>query len=229
MKLLLWLLAFCCYLLKAEEGFYLPKRCFDNQTRTLLAVGLEGSGLQALREMFQYCIAKNLCKTHSKLNKLLLRAYEKGYHGLFSAEDAHRSFENIESVKLLMQQNQQRSPDPVLILLCTGKHVNCGSFPITHGEHRPSDHPDLLSLSIAAEATRTDLRVLVLLRDGQELLTHADTHRRKFDGSTFGYATHPKVLVDNAAALLAQLKMLDRSFYHCINYRWSIQYIVYSI
>jgi hypothetical protein len=169
-----------------EDGFYLKKHAFDNRTRILIFVGLEGSGLRVLRSMFHKCIATNpyMCKAHSRLSKMLLRpdsTNKHTVHGLFSAEDADRSYEYVESIKKTMHQLSTptnpsgrggpvstRAGDGGLFILCTGFRTAtkgdsytplCGAFPCSRGEHRPSDHPDLFTLSIVAETAGADLRV----------------------------------------------------------------------
>jgi len=64
-------------------------------------------------------------------------------------------------------------------------------------------------LARAAEAAGLDFRVLVVLRRAEELLVQ--TARKGYGGRR-----EPMVLLDNASALLAQLALLDRRFFKCV-------------
>ena len=67
-------------------------------------------------------------------------------------------------------------------------------------------------MAVLAEQAGIDFRVLVLQRNGLEIL-------KSVDRRDFGQAEEePKILVDNAAALYAQLALLDRKFFHCLHY-----------
>jgi hypothetical protein len=86
------------------------------------------------------------------------------------------------------------------------------SYPNYNGLHKALDHPDISTLAAAAEWAGLDLRVILLQRDAKDILT--STARRNIGGRE-----EPKILLDNAAALFAQMSLIDPNFYHCINYK----------
>jgi hypothetical protein len=82
------------------------------------------------------------------------------------------------------------------------------SYPNFNKGLKPINYPDVFVMAMTAERYGIDFRVLVLQRTGADVMR--STARRGF--------SNPKVLIDNAAALLGQLKLLDPKFYHCIEY-----------
>jgi hypothetical protein len=88
------------------------------------------------------------------------------------------------------------------------------SYPNFMAENKALDHPDIVPIVQIAEKVGLDFRVLVLQRSAAEIL--ASTKSRDFAQNNHLEA---KILVDNAAALYSQLKLIDRKFFYCVQYR----------
>ena len=88
------------------------------------------------------------------------------------------------------------------------------SYPDSMSLNRALNHPDVFTMSMLAEISNLDLRILVIQRDAKDILRSTS----KKMTSRFGGNVEPETLIANAEALYTQLKMLDRSFYHCVHY-----------
>ena len=87
------------------------------------------------------------------------------------------------------------------------------SYPNFGGKDKAIHHPDLVVLARLCEEAGVDLRVLVLQRDAAAILRSTTIHR------DFGTEAHQAaILTDNAAALVMQLKLLDRKFFRCAEF-----------
>lgn len=89
------------------------------------------------------------------------------------------------------------------------------SYPDTNSINRVLNHPDMFTLSMLSERSRLDFRVLVVLREAKDILRSAS----KKSTLRFGADNEPETLIANAEALYTQLKLIDKSFYHCVYYK----------
>ena len=80
-------------------------------------------------------------------------------------------------------------------------------------------HPDLRALARVAEEAGIDLRVLVLSRDAFDIALSTKVHRSlDRTDSKADSVYQAQVLSQNAAALAAQLKLIDPAFTMCLPY-----------
>lgn len=199
----------------ATNSGTIAKNFGDGKSRLLFVAGLEGTGHHAWQDMFQECIDANHCEVHVNLTHSLMQfdPVKLTVHGLFGAEDTHMNAAQIDTVFHIMKSLAVGTGDRLyLVGLCFVKRSAMLSYPNYNGINKALDHPDISTLAALAELAGLDFRVLVLQRSAQEIL--ASTRRRDIGG-----VDEPKVLVDNAAALYTQMKLIDRAFYHCVHYR----------
>ena len=134
-------------------------------------------------------------------------------HGLFGAGDVkhnalqlQQAYEQMKTIAAYGENNLY------LVGLCFVKRSAMLSYPNYNGINKALDHPDISVLAALAELAGVDFRVLVLQREASEVL--ASTARRGIGG-----LEEPKILLDNAAALHAQLQLLDHRFFQCLHYQ----------
>lgn len=198
----------------AGNGF-ITKNFGYGKSRLLFVAGLEGAGHHAWQDMFQECVTAKHCEVHVNLTQSLMQfdPVKLTVHGLFGAEDAQINAAQLSNVFHMMKTIATMPGDRLyLVGLCFVKRSAMMSYPNYNGVNKALDHPDISTLAALAELAALDFRVLILQRSAQEIL--ASTRRRDIGGND-----EPKVLLDNAAALYAQMKLVDRSFYHCVQYR----------
>ena len=94
------------------------------------------------------------------------------------------------------------------------------SYPNYGGEDKSLHHPDVLSLARAAERAGADVRVVLLMRDalGTVVSDTVHMHYGGKGGASGGSEREERILIDNAAALLAQTMLVDRRFVACADY-----------
>lgn len=193
----------------------IPKTMRQGRSRLVFVAGLEGTGHHAWTDMFKECINSNKCEVEANLTSTLMRFDHVKHivHGLFGAVDSRKNADQLHKVMESMQALAARPGDHLyLIGLCFVHLSAMMSYPNYNGMNKPLDHPDISVLAAIAEWAGLDFRVIVLQRDAEEILN--STARRSIGGNE-----EPKVLVDNAAALYAQMQLIDRKFYHCVQYR----------
>jgi len=221
---------------KIRDERFVTKKAVSDKYRLLFVAGLEGTGHHALNAMFAVCVEtpspENPCVSENELSAALMNV--QGNKGLFFAEDALNSANHISLIEAKManlsmgiqypppvpphKTNEStyfiRNDDKRLFLLGMGFAQNVGmlSYPNLGGVNKAINHPDLFLLAYLAEKNGLDFRVLVLQRDAKEIL--ASTLKRGFGG-----AQEPRILLDNAASLFAQLRLLDHKFYRCLPYK----------
>jgi len=138
--------------------------------------------------------------------------------GLFFSEDAQRAGVILAAVEASMRNISTHQENIIaannrLYLLGLGFSDGVGmlSYPNFGGPNKALNHPDVFLLAAMAERVGIDFRVLVLQRNANEILK--STIKRGFGGPE-----ESRILLDNAAALYAQLRLLDRNFFHCLDY-----------
>eukprot|EP01036_Dinobryon_divergens_P028574 gene28574-37538_t len=168
--------------------------------------------------MFQVCSRKQppLCELEKSVSTKAMTYYvgQKLTRGLFGAGDTFISLQNAIAMKASLEAAVNRSGDH-LYYVGLGGHKGSGmfSYPNYNGRFKSLDHPDIYQLGLLAEQAGMDYRVLVLQRNGLDILKSVD--RRNFGTKV---DEEPKILIDNAAALHAQLFLLDPRFYYCLQY-----------
>jgi hypothetical protein len=191
------------------------KKVHSDQTRLLFIAGLEGTGHHAWNAMFEVCTSSGKCEVDVNLTQHLMHydPSRQTVHGLFGAADGSTHSAQLEAVHQHLHALAQRGGQHLhFVGLCFVKHSAMLSYPNYNGVHKPLDHPDISVLAALAESAGVDFRVLVLQRSAKEIL--ASTEHRGIGG-----AMEPSILISNAAVLHTQLSLLDRRFYHCVQYR----------
>lgn len=187
------------------KDHYLKKTVFSDRTRLLVVAGLEGTGHHAISAMFQVCSRKQppLCEIEKSVSIKAMTYYvgQKLTRGLFGAGDTIISLQNAIAMKASLEAAVNRSGDH-LYFVGLGGHKGSGmfSYPNYNGRFKSLDHPDIYQLGLLAEQAGMDYRVLVLQRNGLDILKSVD--RRNFGTKV---DEEPKILIDNAAALHAQV------------------------
>eukprot|EP00613_Pedinella_sp_CCMP2098_P027777 CAMPEP_0171703646 /NCGR_PEP_ID=MMETSP0991-20121206/12240_1 /TAXON_ID=483369 /ORGANISM="non described non described, Strain CCMP2098" /LENGTH=407 /DNA_ID=CAMNT_0012293069 /DNA_START=423 /DNA_END=1646 /DNA_ORIENTATION=+ len=90
------------------------------------------------------------------------------------------------------------------------------SFPNWWEPEKSLKHPNLRLLASAAEAGGADLRVVVLLRNSRDVLKSTAVKRVESGGFSLPMGREAAILADNTAVLMAQLSLLDPSFFVCV-------------
>lgn len=198
-----------------------PKNVYSNNSRLLLVAGLEGTGHHAISDMMSVCMKASPSKSCSEdvdlsvmmMHSLAPEKHQIGQFGLFFGEDANRAGQHIQTIESRMKELAKASMSH-LYFLGLGKTAKTGmfSYPAFAGPFKAINHPDAFALAVMAEKSNLDFRILVLQRNHLEIL--ASTHKRHFGGNV-----EARLLIHNAEALLAQLRLLDKRFYRCVDYK----------
>eukprot|EP01036_Dinobryon_divergens_P028578 gene28578-37542_t len=202
----------------SNGNFHLKKTVYNN-TRVLIVAGLEGTGHHAISAMLGICRRKRpqFCEADKELSdKLMLWERSRlAVHGLFGSSDTSESLKISADVRSYLQNLGNNRSGNHLIYVGNDVSSENGmfSYPSFTGRFKSLDHPDIYQLAILAEQANIDLRILVLQRNAVSILKSVE--RRHF-GTKEG--EEPKILIDNAAALHAQLALLDRRFFFCLDY-----------
>mmetsp|Transcript_31027 Transcript_31027/g.44573 ORF Transcript_31027/g.44573 Transcript_31027/m.44573 type:complete len:311 (+) Transcript_31027:2-934(+) len=167
--------------------------------------------------MFNICARKKpaLCEVEKGISTKTMQfnPSQKLVHGLFGAVDTAKSLRMAVAVKNNMVAIANRTGDHLYFIGLGGKKgTGMYSYPNYNGRFKSLDHPDIYQLGLLAEQAGVDYRVLVLQRNGMDVLKSVD--RRDFGKGD----EEPKILIDNAAVLHAQLALLDSRFYYCLQY-----------
>jgi len=200
-----------------SKEYHLKKTIFSDSIRLLVVAGLEGTGHHAISAMFNICARKKpaLCEVEKGISTKTMQfnPSQKLVHGLFGAVDTAKSLRMAVAVKNNLVAVANRTGDHLYFLGLGGrKGSGMYSYPNYNGKFKSLDHPDIYQLGLLAEQAGVDYRVLVLQRNGMDVLKSVD--RRDFGKGD----EEPKILVDNAAVLHAQLALLDSRFYYCLQY-----------
>lgn len=190
------------------------KQTTNEKSRLIFVAGLEGTGHHAWSDMFKECINLKKCEVEYNLTQTLMHFDHVKHivHGLFGAIDAPFNALQIHKAMEIVQALAQRPGNHVYLMGLCFVHLSAMmSYPNYNGVNKAVDHPDISILATIAEWAGLDFRVIVLQRDAEDILK--STARRGIGGRE-----EPKILLSNAAVLLSQLLLLDRKFYHCIQY-----------
>lgn len=191
------------------------KRNTNGKSRLIFVAGLEGTGHHAWSDMFKECVTLKKCEVEYNLTQALMHFDHTKHilHGLFGAVDAPFNALQIHKVMEIMQALSQRPGDNMYLVGLTFVRLSAMmSYPNYNGLNKALDHPDISTLAMIAEWAGIDFRVIVLLREAGDILK--STARRGIGGRE-----EPKILLSNAAALHSQMLLLDRKFYHCVQYK----------
>lgn len=227
----------------------LPKTAFSPRNRLLFVMGLEGSGHHAVSAMMKICneshigdsvwgkhrhnqhnqhnnqhgnskdnddVNKRLCEPATTLSRLLMHFDFRSdvVKGLYGAADVNKTAEYVKLVEVAMQRLAHAEGEHLFFVgLGFTRGSGMFSYPNYNAQHKALDHPDALSLALMAESVGLDLRILVLQRSGYEIIS--STVNRNFGNG----ASEGKILIDNAAAMLAQIQLLSHDFFKCVKYR----------
>jgi hypothetical protein len=186
--------------------------------RLLFFAGLEGTGHHGFHAMFDKCIlfpGDHACIYEKKLSELLFKSAHRT--GLFFGEDTKRTGANVMRVfdELKKRKEEYAKHTHFFGLSMDSTQSGMMSYPNFNGGTKPVNYPDIVMLAALMESLRIDFRIGVLIRDAQDLMI--SVMKRGFQGTT-GRLTEARIMVDNAAALLAQMELLDPRFIRCFEY-----------
>lgn len=205
-----------------QSVHFIRKTRFSRTTRVVFVAGLEGTGHHATKIFFDNCRRASLCIAALQLSALLYSGGNKA-QGIFPYPEDSAPFAAIKQRRMEFLHGLARlSNASKLIVLNTLSELNTQkgrpltgmmSYPNFAGKFRAFQHVDVHEIASLAESAGIDFRVLVLSRPAKEILVSTTEHRH-FDSRPQQAA----VLADDAAALAAQLQLLDSSFMTCIPY-----------
>jgi hypothetical protein len=208
---------------------YVGKTAFT-EGRLLFFAGLEGTGHHGIEDMFEKCRlfpGDHACIYESQLSMLLfyqqypnpnVKVPDDARDGLFFGEKTDRTGTNVMRVfDELKKRKEEYAKHTHFFGLEINKNRNTGemSYPNFNYGTKPLNYPDIVVLAVLMESLQIDFRIGVLIRNARDLMN--SVMKRGFRGNT-GPLTEARIMVDNAAALLAQMKMLDPRFIRCLEY-----------
>ena len=206
-----------------KDGGRLPKKVYSDRLRVLFVAGLEGTGHHALAAMLSVCLAERgprRCHTSPAIDGLLCFTHHNAKHrfGLFNVDDSARAAQLVGELQAGMRNlsaTAETQPGDASSLYVLGLGFSNGvgmlSYPNFGGANKALNHPDVFLLAAVAERAGVDLRVLVLQRSAGEIV-------RSVAARGYGSTEDSRILIDNAAALASQLRLLDRGFFLCLDY-----------
>lgn len=205
-----------------QSAQIIRKTKFSDSTRVVFVAGLEGTGHHATRIFFENCRRTSLCIAALQLSALLYSGGNKA-QGMFAYPQDSAPFAAVEQKRIDFLRALARFGNAsklVVLNTLSELHAHKGrpltgmiSYPNFSGEFRGFQHVDVHEIASLAEKAGIDFRVLVLSRPAKEILVSTTEHRH-FDARPQQAA----VLADDAAALAAQLQLLDSSFIMCLPY-----------
>ena len=207
----------------------IQKTATSDTTRFVFWAGLEGSGHHGVKTIGERCAKTELCdvprdawaalvdlhRVNSDPGSLSRNGsiYVLGYQAADRVAAARRGF----AARLGALAESKTS---TLVFLNGVKLPGMGmlSYPSGGAARKSLTRPDARTLAAVAEAARADLRVVVLRRSAAAIVRSTVNHRRfgAHDGN--GHARQLATLAENAAALAAQLSLVDASFFRCVDY-----------
>lgn len=222
------------------------KRTESNVTRLVFVAGLEGTGHHALRSFFDVCekasvvvpekikslpTVKFPCEGEYKMSQSFMLFDHKHHRmgGLWGTSNAHAGKSNdfqgeITSVHMRMAHLAKLTSPHLSILglsygngaenLPSGMH----SYPNYDGKDKPLDVPDVTMLAALSESAGLDLRILILQR--KDVSNMLMSYARRFDLPVHKEAL---VMLNAMSSLYSQLQLLDRRFFHCVDYEELLQ------
>jgi hypothetical protein len=208
---------------------YVSKTAFT-EGRLLFFAGLEGTGHHGIQKMFLQCRlfpGDYACIFEFELSRLLFlhlppnpkikKTLFDRRDGLFFGEGTDRTGTNAMRVfdELKKRKEEYAKHTHFFGLSMDSTQSGMMSYPNFNLGTKPLNYPDIVVLAALMESLQIDFRVGVLIRNARDLMN--SVMRRGFSGYT-GPLTEARIIVDNAAALLAQMKMLDPRFFHCLEY-----------
>jgi hypothetical protein len=217
-------------------GLFLPciirKKAESEHGRMLFVAGLEGTGHHAMRSFLEQCVKSEsnnnpkACIGEDQLSLHMMTWVPKNnmIHGIFGTGHAYKNqsdafMGDMKGVHEAMHTiSVKRDAAQVHIVgLSYGGESTHGlsgmfSYPNYDGIHKALDIPDVTLLAALAESSKVDLRIIVLLRDSQDMLM---SYVRRFQINAYAEAL---TMVNAMSALYTQLAMIDRKFYKCLQF-----------
>jgi hypothetical protein len=199
----------------------------------MFAAGLEGTGHHALQAMMDVCTMSNFhgnktrnilersCYKAVEISKLLMNDGTRPKHksivtGLFSPLNENSKEIMIKIQTMMKHMLYQKNHHRLYIVGLGASSAGVMSYPngCSDDGSVPTAlcHPDIHLLATMAEASRVDLRIIILTRPADEIIK--SVRRRNFLDDF-----EIKSLISNAAILYAQLTTLDPAFYYCLDYK----------
>jgi hypothetical protein len=192
--------------IKSNNVRSIKKNVYSSNTRLLFVAGLDGSGHDILKTMFNSCKS---CKAAPSLSHALMYHDEKHevLRGLFSTNDTETVMQQFSLVADEMKKLVGGPNDEELhiIGLSLMPGIEIMSYPNSHTHERVMNHPDLQILAFLSEKLNIDLRILVLQTSSQILLSDVTSPLEE------------RVLIEAASAFYTELKLLDSKFLYCIS------------
>ena len=217
-------------------GVLVSKTVFSDRHRFVFFAGVEGTGHHYWTALWPRC-SDGECAADTDLTKLTARVMGASLEsGVPGADDiVSRASQLKKELRCLAGRisssgsdggsnnggviggrgGEVCKPDPArLIVLNTWKAGIKGtgmmSYPNYGGRNKAIRHPDIHMLARLAEEAGVDLRIVVILRDPLHIMV-STTVNRHFNK----YETQLRILADNQAVLLQQLREIDRRFWVC--------------
>lgn len=224
----------------SESPYFVKKTVFSEKTRFVFIAGLEGTGHHAYMDFFEACAdaAGGVCAASQSFVKLLFNPGNKWDpvtlgmkpFGVFVYPwDTPANSSGIQAMRQnLIRHFQLASNSGKLVLLNTltsnanfdpelpgfaGITPGMVSYPNYNGDDKGLKHVDVHELAYLAEQAGVDLRIVVGARPAGEILVSVIDHRHFLPPFV-----ETAILADDAAALSAQLELVDDAFVMCMPY-----------
>jgi len=210
---------------QSDDDFLLRKKAFNKDLRLLMVAALEGTGHADSVSMLRDCgrppytnlsQGQTQCLAAGTISRSVHQC-RKTCEGLLSPHSTKFATNHLARIKHSMEMLTSKNQSSTRALYVLGSNLVPGSGQLSYPNYgsdradRSLNHPDVYMLAKMAEGAGLDFRILVVLRKAEELLVQ--TARKGYGGRR-----EPMVLLDNAAALLAQLSLLDRRFFTCVEH-----------
>lgn len=204
--------------------YLVQKRHLSDTARFIFFAGIEGTGhhfwaeilkkLKMHAEIFNKSLISDVGENglQNYLWQLALAETEKDYLTYHSL-----AIRRMAELTTTFSRHPEEKPSQIFFMLNLLRFKGNGmmSYP-NFGEagdaKKTLQHPNLRYMADIAEFTRSDLRIIVLVRNPIDILISTTVHR---DHNAL--MLQAKVLMQNLSVLLAQLLALDPSFFLCIN------------
>jgi len=178
--------------------------------RVLFFAGLEGTGHHLFQTVFNKLSQETDIVRHgcSMTEFLYRQGSKKSMFETTTSENYNQAYDAFKA-SLRDLKNDSESIGKAYLL---NIHVGCKkatgemSYPNFGGKFKAFQHPDVVSIALAAEEAGVDLQVVVLNRDAEKIMVSTTVHRH------FGGSRQLNVLEPVAYALLQQLQMLEPDY-----------------
>ena len=201
----------------------------------------KASAISSNKDMF----LAPVCEKDVIMSSLLLDMKGREISGLFASDDAVTVIRLVNSIEGRLRRinasfARESTKNHLIFLGLGASDGNRGSVsmltypvgPVSLGvsSDKSLSRPDVFLLSLLCERAGIDLRIVVLQRHSRDVLenisnqislvfnTGATEHSFSHGAGLTTLMQWQRALVDSAAVLASQLELLDRAFFHCVQY-----------